>query len=59
MKVIFATRDFLLAELRKYEIAGMPVVPVCRFALCVGAHDEHSKKNKKLKIYLDTNATWR
>jgi hypothetical protein len=41
MKVIFATRDFLLAELRKYEIAGMPVVPVCRFALCVGAYDEH------------------
>jgi hypothetical protein len=47
MKVIFATRDVFLAELRKYEIAGMPVVPACRFALCVGAYDEHSKKNSK------------
>jgi hypothetical protein len=59
MKVIFAARDFLLAELRKYEIAGMPVVPACLFALCVGPMMSIQKKFKKLKIYLDTNATWR
>jgi len=47
MKVIFAARDFLLAELRKYEIAGMPVVPACLFALCVGPMMSIQKKIQK------------
>jgi hypothetical protein len=59
MKVIFAVRDFLLAELRKYEIAGMTVVPRVSLRCVWAPMMSVQKKIQKLKIYLDTNATWR